>query len=526
MPLSPKERAGTIPATNWPERINHSALFHGTGDCLTRTPGAAGDRTAWTFHCWLKPGDDATSRTVFQAWIGNDFDHIYINGGMLVAYGHYGGFAWQKNLPGAFADKTAWYDLVLAYDSANAVAEDRVRVYVNGVRRTAFSVSTDPAQGLASMANGVGDHGIGGPMSNPMDGYLAAVHFIDGQALGPESFGALSARVDALWTPRTYGGAYGGNGFRLDFADAADLGADASGNGNDWTVIGAPAQTLDTPTNNHCTLNPHATAATAVSGGSLVGTGATNTNYSESWPFTFILGAGKWWFRTRLTRTGNAAPNFSLYALSEYWDNHGGGYTSSTFHFLYTTEYRLLGVWHDRLNQSPNIDSGSLVDILLDFDSGTFTAFDDTVPIGTIDISSILGTGPFILDWTDLRGVATGYTAVELDFGATGTAPPAGYEDFLPICAANLPDGQADVLSGSYLGNGSADGPFVWSNCALASVTIGTTTYANDGTDGAVRFHSNGFKLASATTGNTQGVAYPWTATKKSISKYSNAQEG
>ena len=77
------------------------------------------------------------------------------------------------------------------------------------------------------------------------------------------------------------GGAYGTNGFHLDFADnsaatAATLGKDSSGNGNNWTpnsfsvTAGVTNDSLiDTPTNygtdtgiggevrgNYCTLNP------------------------------------------------------------------------------------------------------------------------------------------------------------------------------------------------------------------------------------------------------------------------------
>jgi hypothetical protein len=42
----------------------------------------------------------------------------------------------------------------------------------------------------------------------------------------------------------------------LDFSDAANLGDDESGNGNDWTEtnITAADQATDTPTNNFCTL--------------------------------------------------------------------------------------------------------------------------------------------------------------------------------------------------------------------------------------------------------------------------------
>jgi hypothetical protein len=84
---------------------------------------------------------------------------------------------------------------------------------------------------------------------------MAEVHFVDGQALGPASFGTDSYGV---WIPKAYSGSYGTNGFYLDFSNSASLGADSSGNSNNWTLsnLAATDQMLDTPTNNWCTFNP------------------------------------------------------------------------------------------------------------------------------------------------------------------------------------------------------------------------------------------------------------------------------
>ena len=531
--LTPKETGGS-PAYRSAAR---SVLLGGPGDYLAFTPAQAGDRRKWTFHtCW-KPSYDpeavsdrcllsaginesATAR-VEAAWHSADtfvlLIYEYADG--AVQYAYTGTIA---------ADQTAHQHLTVAVDTTHATASERVKAWINGVG-VPLNASTTMAQDHETVINTPVLHTLGCrsyDLAAHADGYYSNTTFIDGQALDGACFGESSERAPGFWTDKAYAGDYGTNGWRLDFEDAADPGRDASGNGNDWTVVGSPLQTLDTPANNHCTINPHTTSTLAVSGGNLSGTGVTNTAYYESWPFTFILGQGKWWFRTRLTWTGDAAPGFSLYALSEYRDANGGYCPSNLFHFSRTTEYHLAGEWYAALKPSFNIESGSVVDILLDFDHGAFTALDDGVLIGTIDISPILGSGPFILDWADLRNVATGYSAVELDFGATGSTPPAGYEDYLPICAANLPDGQADVLAGTYTGNGSAGGPFVWSNCALDSVTIGSDAFANDGSTDAVRFFSNGFKPAYAATHNSNGTTYAWTATKKSMTKYSNAQEG
>jgi len=67
----------------------------------------------------------------------------------------------------------------------------------------------------------------------PLSGYLANIHFVDGQALDANSFGGT---VSDIWVPKAYSGTYGTNGFHLDFADANNIGNDVSGRGNHWTA--------------------------------------------------------------------------------------------------------------------------------------------------------------------------------------------------------------------------------------------------------------------------------------------------
>jgi hypothetical protein len=82
------------------------------------------------------------------------------------------------------------------------------------------------------------------------------VVFIDGTALDPTSFGEFD-EDSGIWKPIDVSElTFGTNGFYLDFEDSAALGADVSGNGNDFTVNNLTAidQTTDTPTNNFATL--------------------------------------------------------------------------------------------------------------------------------------------------------------------------------------------------------------------------------------------------------------------------------
>ena len=45
-----------------------------------------------------------------------------------------------------FRDVNAWYHIVLAIDTTQGTASNRVKLYVNGVQETAFDVSTYPSQ--------------------------------------------------------------------------------------------------------------------------------------------------------------------------------------------------------------------------------------------------------------------------------------------------------------------------------------------------------------------------------------------
>jgi hypothetical protein len=139
-------------------------------------------------------------------------------------------------------DPGAWYHIVLAFDSTQSTAVDRAKVYVNGSRVTAFSTSPSITQNADYPVNGAVLHEIGRFSSGEgyyFDGYLANIHFIDGQALDPSSFTETDATTGQL-IPKTYTGSYGTNGFNLLFADnssntASTLGKDYSGLGNNWT---------------------------------------------------------------------------------------------------------------------------------------------------------------------------------------------------------------------------------------------------------------------------------------------------
>lgn len=216
-------------------RSSASAYFN-------RTPASAGNRKTWTWSAWVKRGTLGVSQYLFAAGTGGT--DVTQNGLNFQADDT---LRWTATgtiyrvSTQVFRDPSAWYHIVLQFDTTQATANDRIRLYVNGTQITAFSTLNNPTQNLDYAVNQAAVHEIGRwtGTSNYFDGYLTEINFIDGQALTPSSFGEIDSTT-GVWKPKAYNGTYGTNGFFLKFADnsgstATTIGKDSSGNGNNWT---------------------------------------------------------------------------------------------------------------------------------------------------------------------------------------------------------------------------------------------------------------------------------------------------
>jgi hypothetical protein len=215
---------------------------------LNRTPASSSNRKTWTWAGWVKRSGPSTfpdnNNQLFSA--GSNVFNLRLDandGSNRIQLFNYNGstFDFQLVTTQVFRDFSAWFHLVLALDTDNATSSDRVRLYINGTRVTTFSTASYPSLGFSTGGvNNTVEHRIGSTIAgtNYFSGYLADIHFIDGQALDPTSFGEFD--TNGVWQPKAFsGGSYGTNGFHLPFSDnstAAALGTDTSSNGNTWTV--------------------------------------------------------------------------------------------------------------------------------------------------------------------------------------------------------------------------------------------------------------------------------------------------
>ena len=171
--------------------IERSLRFDaGDSSYLDRTPSSAGNRRTWTWSGWHKRGEDSGTNFLLVAG-SSDAHAIYMNGiggsATLVVSRYISGFDYYLETNAKFRDPAAWYHIVVAYDTTQGTASNRIKVYVNGVQLSSFSTANYPSQNVEYEINNTVNHRIG----RYMDGYLADVHLIDGTALTPSSFGEL-----------------------------------------------------------------------------------------------------------------------------------------------------------------------------------------------------------------------------------------------------------------------------------------------------------------------------------------------
>jgi len=319
-------------------QISRSLRFNSADSAyLNRTPASATNRKTWTWSAWVKRSALLTTnvpQNLFGARNGGGSPSTlfrYDDGTTATATG----LLFQDDngatlrTTAQYRDVSAWYHIVLAVDTTQATASNRVRIYINGVEVTAFSTATYPTQNLDMAVNSTNDHRIGNQpvYGDQFNGYMTEINFIDGSQLTPSSFGETNAQT-GVWQPKAYSGSYGTNGFYLNFSDnsnttAATLGKDYSGNGNNWTpnnfsvTAGAGNDSLvDSPTSygtdtgvggtvrgNYATMNPLRIGPDlTLSNGNLdITTGATSSKIVSS---TIGMTTGKWYWEATLTASG------------------------------------------------------------------------------------------------------------------------------------------------------------------------------------------------------------------------------
>jgi len=298
---------------------------------LARTPSSAGNRKTWTWSGWIKRSSFGAQQTFFSARVSSDDNQqtslAFRPQNNLLIQSYDGAESTDIRTTAVYRDPSAWYHIVVAFDTTQSTNTNRVKVYVNGSQETALDNTTYPDQNDDTNINAADVHNIGQYPNNgqTLDGYLAEVNFIDGQQLAPTQFGETND--NGVWVPIEYTGSYGTNGFYLQFkqtgtsANASGIGADTSGNDHHFTPTNLAAidVTTDTPQNNFAVINSvwaglsARVAPTLSEGNTQVDHGSTD---SGAWS-TIIPANGKWYAEFKITSTSSNTSGISVQNLTD-----------------------------------------------------------------------------------------------------------------------------------------------------------------------------------------------------------------
>jgi len=203
---------------------------------LTRTFGTPTSQKKVTISWWMKLSEQGNGSASYGGIItvGDDSSNyaaIKVMGGatntITVDEVSGGAYKSDRQTSRAFRDMGAWMHCVHVIDTTDSTADDRSKLYINGTRYTgpfATSYATydqdyDTNWSKSGEVISIGFDNSGG--SPYFGGYLADIHYIDGQALDASDFAETNSST-GQWVPKEYSGTYGNNGFHIDAQPAHD----------------------------------------------------------------------------------------------------------------------------------------------------------------------------------------------------------------------------------------------------------------------------------------------------------------
>ena len=229
---------------------------------LTRTVGTPTLNTKYTFSFWVKRALLTYSDAFMvdgRVDANNRFKIAFQSADKLEIFNSNGGSnTFKIDTNRQFRDTSAWYHIVLAVDTTDGTAGDRVKLYINGSRETSFASETTPSSSDAN--NVINESGatisIGAYYNNTYgyEGIISHFHFVDGTAYAPTVFGSTDATTGEWKINTSPSVTYGNNGFFI-LKDGNSV-TDQSGNSNNFTVAnGTLTNTEDCPSNVFAVFN-------------------------------------------------------------------------------------------------------------------------------------------------------------------------------------------------------------------------------------------------------------------------------
>lgn len=414
-------------------------------------------RTKCAISAWVKRGTLGVASHILTWYSnGNNTEYLRFNSSDQLEYVQFFGAVTLASVVSAasYRDVAGWYHVYFEYDSTQATASNRVKMWVNGVQITTFTGTPTYPGSNNPLGFGYGAGSTPGThyvsvydgASFWADQHIARLDLITESPAftGPSQFGRTSPQTGA-WVPKSYTGSYSGqNSFSLRFLTvgaSTDFGIDSSGNGLTFNVNNLSATagitydwSNDSPTNKYPSLSSIDNSGFTVSEAGTRVAASGSSSYIRS---TFALRSGKWWFEVVVNTSSQQDIGLmgSQQALS-----------GSTARIMYRQDGSKV-VDGSVTAHGATFTTGDVIGIAADISGGSISFYKQTG-----------GTGSFVLLGTAISYAFTSNADYSpalygvssnmlINFGQrtfNNSSIPSGC---LPICAANLPAGV--IIKGS-----------------------------------------------------------------------------
>jgi len=316
---------------------------------LSRTLGTPTNAYKGTLSYWQKAASTTATNYILACESGNERMLFYMAAGKFQA-----GLRGTSSPPDIdftisgtprFRDPNAWYHVVLAWDSTQSTASDRMKLYVNNVQYTwtgsgTGGVNDIPQNHVMPMNKSGLPFRIGSTIGGGsyFEGVMSHIHFVDGTAYTPSTFGETDSTTGEWKIKTDPSVTYGNNGFWwLKDTNAA---TDSSPNSNTPSIGGTLTKTEDNPSNVFATMNPLVPFSSSINfsnGNNTLtdngGSGGWSTRYGVS---TLGMSSGKYYAEAKVAAIGTnqmyamaLLQNLGTITPSSSIGIHGIGYFST-----------------------------------------------------------------------------------------------------------------------------------------------------------------------------------------------------
>ena len=337
---------------------------------VTRSQSTAGNRNKWTFSAWVKRTSTGAEEAILCVYYNASYytEIGFTSGDQINFFDLYNGALNGRRRTNALArDCNGWWHIVGVFDKDNSTTDEKIRLWVNGVKiEGALASQQQSSISYSSNLNSAGQTVTLGAKNDAsyFNGIMSHVHFCDGYAYDASYFGSTDSTTGEWKINTSPSVTYGTQGYHI-LKDGNSV-TDSSTNSNNFTVGGGTlTKTEDCPSNVFSTFNSLTEfSGNGMSAGNLKFTNSTST-YSMRHS-TLAVTTGKWYAEFKMTQMSGGFSQVGIQDTTQF--NYDTFLANSSRAYAYLKDGNKRN--HNSTSSYGNtFDTGDIIGVAVDLDN-------------------------------------------------------------------------------------------------------------------------------------------------------------